>query len=66
MLIIGNFGLSVDQAKAQMALWCIMAAPLMMGESSATLLSMAMAFLIRHLFLAVRGQATTSATSRPR
>ena len=38
MLIIGNFGLSVDQAKAQMALWCIMAAPLMMGESSATLL----------------------------
>ena len=32
MLIIGNFGLSVDQAKAQMALWCIMAAPLMMGE----------------------------------
>ena len=40
MLIIGNFGLSVDQAKAQMALWCIMAAPLMMGESSATLSSL--------------------------
>ena len=45
MLIIGNFGLSVDQAKAQMALWCIMAAPLMMGESPATLLSMAATLL---------------------
>ena len=32
MLIIGNFALSVDQATTQMALWCIMAAPLMMGN----------------------------------
>ena len=32
MLIIGNFGLSYTQSKAQMALWCIMAAPLMMGN----------------------------------
>ena len=32
MLIIGNFALSVEQAKAQMALWCIMAAPLLMGN----------------------------------
>ncbi|XP_034384961.1 alpha-N-acetylgalactosaminidase-like isoform X3 [Cyclopterus lumpus] len=32
MLIIGNFGLSVDQARAQMALWAIMAAPLIMSN----------------------------------
>lgn len=32
MLIIGNFGLSYDQAKAQMALWAIMAAPLIMSN----------------------------------
>lgn len=32
MLIIGNFGLSYEQSKAQMALWSIMAAPLLMGN----------------------------------
>ena len=32
MLIIGNFALSVDQAKAQFALWAVMAAPLFMGN----------------------------------
>lgn len=31
MLIIGNFGLSYDQAKTQMAIWSIMAAPLIMS-----------------------------------
>ena len=32
MLIIGNFGLSYTQSKAQMGLWSIMAAPLLMGN----------------------------------
>ncbi|XP_076359755.1 alpha-N-acetylgalactosaminidase-like [Tachypleus tridentatus] len=32
MLIIGNFGLSFHQAKAQMALWAIFAAPLLMSN----------------------------------
>ncbi|CAJ1061512.1 alpha-N-acetylgalactosaminidase-like [Xyrichtys novacula] len=32
MLIIGNFGLSVDQARSQMALWAIMASPLIMSN----------------------------------
>lgn len=31
MLIIGNFGLSRDQQRAQMAMWAIMAAPLLMS-----------------------------------
>jgi len=32
MLIIGNFGLSLDQAKAQMAVWSVLAAPLIMSN----------------------------------
>ncbi|KAL7982464.1 hypothetical protein Chor_010062 [Crotalus horridus] len=31
MLIIGNFGLSLEESKSQMALWTIMAAPLFMS-----------------------------------
>ena len=31
-LIIGNFGLSYDQARVQMAVWAIMAAPLIMSN----------------------------------
>lgn len=31
MLVIGNFGLSKSQSKAQMALWSVMAAPLLMS-----------------------------------
>jgi len=32
MLIIGNFGLSYEQSKAQMAIWAILAAPLIMSN----------------------------------
>ncbi|XP_046394903.1 alpha-N-acetylgalactosaminidase-like isoform X2 [Ischnura elegans] len=32
MLIIGNYGLSKDQSKAQMALWSVMASPLIMSN----------------------------------
>lgn len=32
MLVIGNFGLTVDQSKAQMAVWAILAAPLIMSN----------------------------------
>lgn len=32
MLIIGNFGLSIVQAQVQMALWAILAAPLIMSN----------------------------------
>lgn len=30
-LIIGNYGLSIDQSKTQMAIWAILAAPLLMS-----------------------------------
>lgn len=32
MLLIGNFGLSLEQSKAQMAIWAILAAPLLMSN----------------------------------
>ncbi|KAF4529004.1 hypothetical protein B566_EDAN017433 [Ephemera danica] len=37
MLLIGNYGLSVDQAKLQMALWAILAAPLFMSVDLRTI-----------------------------
>lgn len=33
MLVIGNFGLSYEQSKAQMAIWAILAAPLIMSNN---------------------------------
>ena len=36
-LIIGNFGLSVDQSKAQMGMWAILAAPLFMSNDLRTI-----------------------------
>jgi len=37
MLIIGDFGLSLDEQKAQMAMWAIFAAPLLMSNDLRTL-----------------------------
>lgn len=31
MLLIGNYGLTIDQSKTQMAIWAILAAPLLMS-----------------------------------
>lgn len=38
-LIIGDFGLSMDQSRSQMALWAIMAAPLFMSNDLRTISS---------------------------
>ncbi|TRY87173.1 hypothetical protein DNTS_031711 [Danionella cerebrum] len=45
MLIVGDFGLSLDQSRAQMALWCIMAAPLFMSNDLRSISSGARAIL---------------------
>ncbi|XP_059479744.1 alpha-N-acetylgalactosaminidase-like [Neocloeon triangulifer] len=37
MLLIGNYGLSLDQSKLQMALWAILAAPLFMSTDLRTI-----------------------------
>jgi len=37
MLVIGNFGLTYDQSKAQMAIWAILAAPLIMSVDLRTI-----------------------------
>lgn len=36
-LLIGNFGLSYEQSKAQMAIWAVMAAPLIMSVDLRTI-----------------------------
>lgn len=36
-LLIGNFGLTIDQARVQMAVWAVMAAPLLMSTDLATI-----------------------------
>uniref|UniRef100_A0A4W5QJQ0 Alpha-galactosidase n=1 Tax=Hucho hucho TaxID=62062 RepID=A0A4W5QJQ0_9TELE len=53
MLIIGNFGLSVDQSRSQMALWAIMAAPLIMSNNLRTLSSEARAILQNRAAIAI-------------
>jgi len=37
MLIIGDFGLSYEQERTQMAMWCIMASPLLMSVDLRTI-----------------------------
>ncbi|CAB3231837.1 unnamed protein product [Arctia plantaginis] len=37
MLLIGNFGLSLDQARVQMAVWAVLAAPLLISTDLATI-----------------------------
>lgn len=32
MLLLGNFGLSLEQSRAQMAMWAILSAPLIMSN----------------------------------
>jgi hypothetical protein len=36
-LLIGNFGLTVDQSKSQMAVWAVLAAPLLISADLATM-----------------------------
>jgi len=53
MLIIGNYGLSLDQSKAQMALWAIMAAPLLMSVNFDTIRPEFKAVLLNKLIIEV-------------
>nr|XP_046255277.1 alpha-N-acetylgalactosaminidase-like isoform X2 [Scatophagus argus] len=53
MLIIGNFGLSVDQARSQMALWAILAAPLIMSNDLRNLDNNARAILQNKVAIAI-------------
>ncbi|XP_022609136.1 alpha-N-acetylgalactosaminidase-like isoform X2 [Seriola dumerili] len=53
MLIIGNFGLSVDQARSQMALWAVMAAPLIMSNDLRNLDNSARAILQNKVAIAI-------------
>ncbi|KAJ8274730.1 hypothetical protein COCON_G00093550 [Conger conger] len=53
MLVIGDFGLSLDQSRSQMALWAIMAAPLFMSNDLRTLNSEARTILQNKAVIAI-------------
>ncbi|KAJ0026945.1 hypothetical protein NQD34_017945 [Periophthalmus magnuspinnatus] len=53
MLIIGDFGLSLEQSRSQMALWAIMAAPLFMSNDLRTLSSSARAILQNKMIISI-------------
>ncbi|XP_012597309.1 alpha-N-acetylgalactosaminidase [Microcebus murinus] len=53
MLIIGNFGLSLDQARAQMALWTMLAAPLFMSTDLRTISAQNMDILQNPLMIKI-------------
>lgn len=52
-LIIGNFGLSLDQARSQMALWAIMASPLIMSNDLRNLDNSARAILQNKMAISI-------------
>ncbi|XP_047430483.1 alpha-N-acetylgalactosaminidase [Mugil cephalus] len=53
MLIVGDFGLSMDQSRAQMALWAIMAAPLFVSNDLRTISSGAQNILQNKLAISI-------------
>ncbi|KAF5274043.1 hypothetical protein FQR65_LT04441 [Abscondita terminalis] len=53
MLIIGNFGLSYEQSKTQMALWAILAAPLLMSVDFTTIPQKEKALLLNKDVIAI-------------
>ncbi|XP_039621579.1 alpha-N-acetylgalactosaminidase [Polypterus senegalus] len=53
MLIIGNFGLSLEESKSQMALWAILAAPLFMSNDLRTLSDEARAILQNKMLISI-------------
>ncbi|XP_066039681.1 alpha-N-acetylgalactosaminidase isoform X1 [Chamaea fasciata] len=53
MLIIGNFGLSYEQSRSQMALWTVMAAPLLMSTDLRTISPSAREILQNRLMIQI-------------
>ncbi|NWX70275.1 NAGAB acetylgalactosaminidase, partial [Alca torda] len=53
MLIIGNFGLSYEQSRSQMALWTVMAAPLLMSTDLHTISPSAKEILQNRLMIQI-------------
>nr|XP_036862753.1 alpha-N-acetylgalactosaminidase isoform X2 [Manis javanica] len=53
MLLIGNFGLSFEQARAQMALWTVLAAPLFMSTDLRTISAQNMDILQNPLMIKI-------------
>lgn len=52
-LLVGDFGLSIDQSRTQMALWAIMAAPLFMSNDLRTISSGARSILQNKMAISI-------------
>lgn len=52
-MLIGNFGLSFEQARAQMALWTVLAAPLFMSTDLRTISAQNMDILQNPLMIKI-------------
>ncbi|ELU14039.1 hypothetical protein CAPTEDRAFT_154474 [Capitella teleta] len=57
MLIVGNFGLSRTQERVQMAMWCIMASPLIMSTDLRTINDESKALLLNKRAIAINQDA---------
>lgn len=57
MLLIGNYGLSYDQSKVQMALWAILAAPLLMSNDLTSIRHEHKEILLNHNIIKVNQDA---------
>lgn len=53
MLIVGDFGLSLDQSRAQMSLWAVMAAPLFMSNDLRTISADARSILQNEILIGI-------------
>uniref|UniRef100_A0A3Q2P676 Alpha-galactosidase n=1 Tax=Fundulus heteroclitus TaxID=8078 RepID=A0A3Q2P676_FUNHE len=53
MLVIGDFGLSLEQSRSQMALWAIMAAPLFMSNDLRTISGEARSILQNKMIISI-------------
>jgi hypothetical protein len=52
-IVVGNFGLSPGQSRAQMALWSIMAAPLILSVDLATISDWAREIILNRNLIAI-------------
>lgn len=53
MLLVGNFGLSPDQARTQMAIWAILAAPLLISADMDSIMEHNREILLNHHAIAI-------------
>ena len=56
-IIIGNFGLSYDQERVQMGMWCMFAAPLLLSNDLRNIRNNSKALILNKRLLAINQDA---------